>query len=238
MFWIYMHMYLYECFDIVWPCTHGHSQILVHKNHIFVPLLLFNWALTYNNERTAHRVPSFRFLFISLQRLHPQNHLHYDPLWMSHYALSSCCCIYLPSTPWTLCASRTSYPPCFVFRGQHSTDTISNQESYWFEPYYIDLSLLLAWKTSFLSFGFLVPVIQFQSQLRHLCFTLSQSSFTSFVSLMWDLCYPLSFPQGCEKLRQCSVTPWLWIVYENNIAYVSQSLDRCAVTPRDWEKNK
>lgn len=188
---------------------------------------MYNWALTSNNERIAHSVPSFRF-FISSQKLHAQNHLHHDPLWMSHCVLNSRCCIYLPSTH-EHCASRTSYPPYFVFRGQHSTDTISNQESYWFEPYYIDLSLLLAWKTTFLSSGSLVPFIQFHSQLRHLCFTLSQSSLTSFVSLIWDLCYPLSFLQDSKMLSQCSVTLWLWVVFENSTAYGSQSPEHCAL---------
>lgn len=53
-----------------------------------------------NNETAAHSVASFQALYW-LHKSLLQNPLHRDPSRMSLCALSSRCCLSLPSTPWT-----------------------------------------------------------------------------------------------------------------------------------------
>lgn len=68
--------------------------------------------------------------------------------------------------------------------------------SSWFGLYFIDLSLLLDWKTTFLScaFGAIVPYIKFRSQLKScvsLCVTVSHLSLILDFSpriLFWEFC--------------------------------------------------
>lgn len=132
----------------------------------------------------------------------------------------------------TLSAPWKSHSPFLVFRGQYSYGTISYQESSWFELLYIDLSLLLPWKTTFLScaFGIAVPFTRSPFPLETLWLTLSESCLNSSVSLILDFCHLLIFPQTSKKKAQpqCSVTPWLWIVYENHeIALHGEWIDFC-----------
>lgn len=130
----------------------------------------------------------------------------------------------------TLSAPWKSHSPFLVFRGQYSYGTISYQESSWFELLYIDLSLLLPWKTTFLScaFGIAVPFTRIPFPLETLWLTLSESRLNSSVSLILDFCHLLIFPQTSKKssapmfcytaVVNCVRKPW------NSITWVMDRL--------------
>lgn len=79
--------------------------------------------------------------------------------------------------------------------------------------------------------------------IETLCFTLSDSCVNSSVSLIWDFCHLLSFPQASKKLSQCSVTLRLWIVNDNHeiashgslLWPLLKSSDHCTIKPKTFD---
>lgn len=147
------------------------------------------------------------------------------------YALGSCCCLLLPSTPWThslqtelhihpfwYSKDNTLWTQSLTKKAFDLNCTISIFHFFWHEknPTFL-----------FCTFGFVVPFIEFHSQLRP-CFTLSKSCVNSSVSLIWDFCHLLSILSPadhspsqwkaqtifcCTPVVNCVWKPWNSIIW-------------------------
>lgn len=142
--------------------------------------------------------PHFK-LFIAFHELHPRNPLRHDRCWVSLYALSSCCCFYLPSTPRT----HTVQPEPHIHPLLYSKDNTLWTQSPTNRA--LDLNCTISIFHFFCPGKkyFSIPHLRFSSSIHvisfpieTLCFTLFVSCVNSSVSLIWDSCHLLSCSQA------------------------------------------
>lgn len=97
--------------------------------------------------------------------------------------------------------------PFLYSQGLYS-DTISNQESYWFEAYHIDLSLLLGMIKLLSILWFSGSIHRILFPIETLSFILSQSCVNSFVPVHIRFLLPVVLPLSAQSLVSVLLHWW------------------------------